>query len=256
MIATQRETNFTMDLKDLKIFACESIQDTGIVLKLAQTAATTAQILLHRVYGRQEYSIEENPLDVTSMAALFLASKIEECPRKADDLIDAFVYVLSSKLRRNFKLDSESHDKIRQELITTERRLLKNLGFNLLSSYPHKSIVSYYFLIVNHLDSDHNVWRERDNQNILQLAWNYCNDSLRSDVFIKFSKEAVACACIQMACEDSRMVFPRSTDGREWYLLFTNESELKTVIDIIRDLYKYQMPNYNDVRQYLYLAKI
>lgn len=244
-----------MDSRNLKIFACETIQDAGILLRLPQTAATTAQILLHRVYCRPEYTIDEYPLDITSMAALFLAAKIEECPKKANDLIDVFVGVLSSKLRRNFNLNPTEHDKIRQELITAERRLLKNLGFNLLSSYPHKSIVSYYYLIVNHLDSEHNVWREHDNQHILQLAWNYCNDSLRTDVFIKFSKEAVACACIQMACEETQMLFPKTTDGREWYLLFTAESELKTVINIIGDLYKCEKPDYYDVRQHLYLAK-
>lgn len=245
-----------MDLDRLKIFACETIQDSGIQLKLPQTAATTAQILLHRVYGCPGYTIDEYPLDITSMAALFLASKIEECPKKANDVIDAFVRVLASKLRHKLHTDPAEFDKIRQELITAERRLLKNLGFNLLSSYPHKSIISYYYLIVNHLDSDHNVWRERDNQDILQLAWNYCNDSLRTDVFIKFNKEVVACACIQMACEDTRMLFPKSSEGREWYLLFADESELKTVINIIRNLYKYVKPDYHEVRKYLYFSKI
>lgn len=245
-----------MDFKILKMFACETIQDTVIQLKLPQTAATTAQILLHRVYDRPGYTIEQYPLDITSMAALFLASKVEECPKKASTLIDEFVRVVSGKLRRKFHLNSTEHDKIRQELITAERRMLKNLGFNLLSSYPHKIIVSYYQVIVNYLDRDKIIWNETVERMILQKAWNFCNDSLRTEVFIKFSKEAVACACLQLACEETGRLFPRTTDGQEWYLLFTGESELKTVINIIRNLYSYKRPDYYDVRRYLYLANI
>lgn len=244
-----------MDTEDLRVFACELIQNSGILLKLPQMAMTTAQMLLQRVYHRPDYTFDKYPLDITAMASLFLASKIEENPRKAREVIDVFTRVTSKKIQRKIILNISQHEKIREELITTERRLLKALGFNLLSSYPHKIIVTTYNGIVSVLDPEKNVWKERDNRELLQIAWNYCNDSLRTDVFNKFSQEAVACACIQLACCDTRMLFPKSTDGREWYCLFSKDgSDVESAIEIIKNLYTRKKPNSQDLRPYLYLT--
>lgn len=232
------------------------IQNAGILLKLPQIAMTTAQMLLQRVYHTPNYTFEKYPLDVTAMAALFLAAKVEETPRKAREVIDVFVFLISTKFPRDIILDHSEHERVREELITTERRLLKNLGFNLLSSYPHKIIVNYYHAMVRVLDPEHNVWRERDNQELLQIAWNYCNDSLRTNVFIKYSKEEVACACIQMACEDTKMFFPKSTDGKEWFWLFVKDSaQVEAAIEMIRNLYQSAKPDLNELRQHMFVAR-
>lgn len=243
-----------MEPEGLMLFACDIIQNAGILLKLPQVAMTTAEILLHRVYQTAEYTFDKYPIDITSMAALFLAAKIEEYPRKAREVIDVFTYTISTKLEKEMTLNFNEHERIREELITAERKLLKTLGFNLLSSYPHKILVNYYHAIVHALDPEHNVWKERDNQKLLQRAWNYCNDCLRIDVFIKYSKEVVACACIQLACEDLQMLFPKSTNGREWYLLFVeNESEVNDAMKMIRSLYKRKYISPKDYKRYFYL---
>lgn len=244
----------------MRIFACDIIQNAGISLKLPQIVMTTAQMLLQRVYHTPDYTFNRYPLDITGMAALFLGAKIEEYPRKAREVIDAFSIIIEEKFsrsqsqRRNFKLSSSDFEKVREELITAERRLLKNLGFNLLSSYPHKIIVNYYHAIVRVLDADHNYWTERDNNRLLQIAWNYCNDSLRTDVFIKYHEVAVACACIQLACEDTQMLFPKSTDGRIWYLLFTNQHEVEASMEVIRKLYLHKKLEPHDLKKFIHLT--
>lgn len=245
-----------MDAVDLKIFACDIIQNVGILLKMPQIAIATAQMLLHRVYKKAEYTHDKYPIDITAMASIFLAAKIEEYPRKAHEVIDVFLYVISIKLQREISLSNSEYEKVREELILAERRLLKNLGFNLLSSYPHKVILTTYQAMVNALDANQNVWKDRDNQKLLQIAVNYCNDSLRTDVFLEYSKEAVACACIQMACNDYQMFFPKSTDGKEWYLLFAKEFEVEAATTVIQNLYNRESSNLHDVKRYLYLTKI
>lgn len=233
-------------------------QDSGILLKLPQVAMTTAQILLQRVYHTTEYTLDKYPLDITAMAALFLAAKIEEYPRKACEIIDVFTYVISDRLRQKLVLSYSEHEKVREELITTERRLLKTLGFNLLSSCPHKIIVNYYHAMVRKLDPENNVWKEDDNRALIQVAWNYCNDSLRLDVFLRYSKEAVACACIHLACEDLDMLFPRSTSGLEWYRLFVDDdSVVRGAMERIRDLYRYpKNVDIHSFRNNLFLATL
>lgn len=243
--------------QELRIFACDSIQNAGILLKLPQIAMTTAQMLLQRVYSTPEFTFARYHFDITAMAALFLAAKVEEYPRKAREVIDVFVHLFSLKMSKDYTLSHAEHEKVREELITAERRILKNLGFNLLSSYPHKILVNYYYAIVNKLDPDNNVWKEKDSQRLLQKAWNYCNDSLRTNVFFQYPKEAVACACIQMACQDVQMPFPKSTDGREWYCLFTKDkSQVEAAQELIKSLYSRKYPSPRDFRRHMYLNKL
>lgn len=238
------------------MFACDIIQNAGILLNLPQVAITTAQMLFHRVYKTPDYKLDQHPVDLTAMASLFLGAKVEEYPRKARDMIDVFTHAISTKLNRDILLYYEDFDKIKEDLFTTEKKILKNLGFDLLSSYPHKILVNYYHAIVRALDPDHNVWRERENNRVIQRAWNYCNDSLRTDIFLRFTKETVACACIEMACEDCDMQFPKSTKGQPWYSLFTkHEDDVKTSMEMIRNLYARPNLDYRSIGPHLRLAK-
>jgi len=242
--------------ENLRILACDLAQNAGILLKLPQVVIATAQMLIQRVYHTEEYPLDKYHIDVTSMAALFLASKIEESPRKARQVIEVFSHVISRKLKIDVDLSSKECERVREELITSERRLLKTLGFNLLSSHPHKIIITYYNVIVGRLDPDGDVWSERLSRKILQRAWNYCNDSLRLDIYLRYPKEAVAFACVQLACEDFQMAFPKASDGREWYCLFIRDpEEVRSSIETIRDLYKRDRIVASDYRRHIYLTK-
>jgi hypothetical protein len=243
--------------EDCRLFACDLIQNAGILLRLPQVALTTAQMLLQRVYHAPDYTFDKYCLDITSMAALFLGAKIEEYPRNVRSVIDVFTHVIAKKLNRNIVLSYSQHEKVREELITAERRLLKTLGFNLLSDYPHKIVVNYYHAIAHALDPEGNLWNERDKLRLIQIAWNYCNDSLRLDIFIKYSKVVVACACIQMACEDTGMLLPKSTEGLNWFNLFvSNEHEVLEAIRIIKKLYHRKQVDPSGMERHIYLANM
>ena len=243
---------------ELRIFACDIIQNAGILLKLPQVAMATAQMLLHRAYHNPYYTFDRYPLDITSMAALLLAAKVEEAhpKREISQIIHVFSHVISQKVKREITLNADVYKRVKDELVNAERRLIKTLGSKcLLSIHPHKIIVNYHHAMVNAIDPERNVWDDRVNQEIRQRAWNYCNDSLRLDVFIKFAKEAVACACIQMACEDIQMLFPTSTDGKDWYCLFTESQQVQDCIKLIMNLYGHKQINPIELKSYLYLTK-
>lgn len=245
-----------MDSKDLKTFACDIIQNTGRLLNLPQVALATAQMLLHRVYRAPDYSIRDHPIDLTAMAALFLAAKVEEHPRKAHEVIDVITYVISKKFDQEIFLHYTDHDKIKIELFDTEKRILKNSGFDLRSKYPHKMLVNYYHALVRKLDPENNVWTEAKNRLIIQTAWNYCNDCLRSDIFCRKSQEAIVCACIEMSLHDNKLLFPKSTSGEPWYSLFVKDrDDVIEAIEIIAKLYDERHINLRLVEPYLKLGK-
>uniref|UniRef100_A0A915DU74 Peptidase S54 rhomboid domain-containing protein n=1 Tax=Ditylenchus dipsaci TaxID=166011 RepID=A0A915DU74_9BILA len=68
-------------------------------------------------------------------------------------------------------------------VIKAERRILNVLGFVVHVDHPHKLIYVYLhslFLL--------------DNKEMLQKAWSYMNDSLRTDLFLRHHPETIACA--------------------------------------------------------------
>lgn len=247
-----------MDTEDLKTFACDIIQNTGRLLRLPQVALATAQMLLHKVYSAPDYSIRDHPIDMTAMAALFLAAKVEEHPRKAHEVIDVITYVISEKFHQKPEifLHFTDHDKIKIELFDTEKRILKNSGFDLLSKYPHKMLVSYYRVLVNRIDPESNIWTEAKNRRIIQTAWNYCNDSLRTDIFNRKSPEVIVCACLELSFQENKLLFPKSTSGKPWYIVFVEDiADVEEAMDIIYKMYGGDQINLKLVVPYLRLGK-
>uniref|UniRef100_T1IVD6 Cyclin-like domain-containing protein n=1 Tax=Strigamia maritima TaxID=126957 RepID=T1IVD6_STRMM len=71
------------------------------------------------------------------------------------------------------------------------------------------------------------VLNNETNLQLSQSAWNYMNDSLRTDIFLRYQPEAVACACIYLSARQLKLALPNRP---AWYLLFgVTEQE----IDII-----------------------
>ena len=72
---------------------------------------------------------------------------------------------------------------LKDRLIRAEREILKELGFILYTEHPHKFILNYVKL----LTVDEGLMKK-----LAQHAWNFINDSQRTNVCIKFAPEASA----------------------------------------------------------------
>lgn len=119
----------------------------------------------------------------------------------------------------------------KNQVIKAERRVLKELGFCVHVKHPHKIIVMYL-----------QVLECERNQTLVQTAWNYMNDSLRTNVFVRFQPETIACACIYLAARALQIPLPTRP---HWFLLFgTTEEEIQEIcIETLR-LYTRKKPNY------------
>lgn len=42
---------------------------------------------------------------------------------------------------------------------------------------------------------------------LLQKAWNHMNDGLRTDIFLRYSPETIACACIYLSARLVKVSF-------------------------------------------------
>ncbi|XP_036715401.1 cyclin-L2 isoform X1 [Balaenoptera musculus] len=240
---------------DLRVVGCELIQAAGILLRLPQVrerprasgrgghgyrAGVVPAVLLHQVlceafhgavgdYCRpwnKHLCVASLTFQHVSMACVHLASKIEEAPRRIRDVINVFHRLrhLREKKKPVPLLLDQDYVNLKNQIIKAERRVLKELGFCVHVKHPHKIIVMYL-----------QVLECERNRHLVQTSWNYMNDSLRTDVFVRFQPESIACACIYLAARTLEIPLPNRP---HWFLLFgATEEEIQEICLKILQLY-------------------
>ncbi|GLH04492.1 Cyclin-L1 [Gryllus bimaculatus] len=199
---------------DLRVLGCELIQTAGILLKLPQVAMATGQVLFQRFYYSK--SFVQYAMETTAMGCVCLASKIEEAPRRIRDVINVFHHIKQVKGQKTIQpmMLDQHYINLKNQVIKAERRVLKELGFCVHVKHPHKLIVMYL-----------QVLGFEKHQNLMQLSWNYMNDSLRTDVFVRYQPETVACACIYLTARRLGIPLPRAPS---WFSIFrVEESDIQ-----------------------------
>ncbi|XP_070761691.1 cyclin-L1a isoform X1 [Enoplosus armatus] len=228
---------------DLRILGCELIQSAGILLRLPQVAMATGQVLFHRFFYSK--SFVKHSFEIVAMACINLASKIEEAPRRIRDVINVFHHlrqIRGKKTPSSLILD-QNYINTKNQVIKAERRVLKELGFCVHVKHPHKIIVMYLQV----LDCE-------KNQTLVQTAWNYMNDSLRTNVFVRFQAETIACACIFLAARALQIPLPSRP---HWFLLFgATEDEIKEICITTLRLYTRKKPNYDQLEKEVERRKV
>nr|DBA26115.1 TPA: hypothetical protein GDO54_010413 [Pyxicephalus adspersus] len=216
---------------DLRVLGCELIQSAGILLRMPQVAMATGQVLFHRFFYSK--SFVKHSSEIVAMACINLASKIEEAPRRIRDVINVFHHLRQLRAKRtpsSLILD-QSYINTKNQVIKAERRVLKELGFCVHVKHPHKIIVMYL-----------QVLECEKNQTLVQTAWNYMNDCLRTNVFVRFDAETIACACIYLAARVLQIPLPNKP---HWFLLFgANEENMQEICFTALRLYTRKKPNF------------
>ncbi|XP_041988781.1 cyclin-L1 [Aricia agestis] len=227
---------------DLRILGCEMIQTAGILLKLPQVAMATGQMYLQRFYYSK--SFVRYPMETTAMGSIYLASKVEEKPCRIRDVINVFHHIKQVRAQRTISplIVDQNYIELKNQVIKAERRILKELGFCVHVKHPHKLIVVYLQLL-----------KYEKNKQLMQMSWNYMNDALRTNVFMRFPPETIACACIYLTARKIGLPLPNNP---HWFLLFkVTEEDIREVSMCILQLYKRPKVNPDDLESKVDMLK-
>lgn len=104
----------------------------------------------------------------------------------------------------------------RERLIRAERELLKELGFVLYTEHPHKFILNYAKL----LTLDDAMFKK-----LAQYAWNFINDSQRTDICMRYPPETICCAALWMGARVLQIKLPSGGASPPWWELFDAKRE-------------------------------
>ncbi|KFD70049.1 hypothetical protein M514_02204 [Trichuris suis] len=250
--------------RNLRFLGCQLIQTAAILLRVPQVAAAAGQVLYQRFYYSKSF-VRCN-FEHTAMACIYLASKIEETPRRIRDVINVFhhmkqmhrvdqshkdhksniflllwqcddVCLMRSCLFSPMPLDHR-YVTLKNEVIKAERRVLKELGFCVHIKHPHKLIYVY----LKALDA-------LENTALLQKAWNYMNDSLRTDVFMRYSPETIACACVFLGARSLKIGLPMKPPW--WQLFDANDDNVLAICDMLLNMYSSKPVRWVDLDEQL-----
>ncbi|XP_057736604.1 cyclin-L1-1 [Arachis stenosperma] len=217
----------------LRIYGCDLIQESGILLRLPQAVMATGQVLFHRFYCKKSFA----RFNVKKVAAscVWLASKLEESPRKARQVI--IVFHRMECRRENLPIEhldlySKKYVDLKMELSRTERHILKEMGFICHVEHPHKFISNYLATLETPPE-------------LRQEAWNLANDSLRTTLCVRFKSEVVACGVVYAAARRFQVPLP---ENPPWWKAFDAEkSGIDEVCRVLAHLYSLPKAQYTPV---------
>ncbi|XP_065212572.1 cyclin-T1-like [Planococcus citri] len=182
--------------------AANFIRDVGKRLSLTQLCISTAIVYMHRFY--MFHSFTHFHRNTIAMAALFLAAKVEEQPRKLEYIIKMAQWCLQ-KGQTNTDCNSESYLEQAQELVMNENILLQTLGFDMAVEHPHTYIVQFCELASLSKDISH-------------ASYFWASNSLYlTTMCLQYRPTVVACFCIHLVCRWSNCEIPKSKENLSWW---------------------------------------
>ncbi|KAI3719235.1 hypothetical protein L6452_20130 [Arctium lappa] len=207
----------------LRIYGCDLIQESGILLKLPQQVMATGQVLFHRFYCKKSF-VRFNVKRVAA-SCVWLASKLEENPRRARHVLNVF-HRMECR-RENLPIEhldafSKKYSELKMDLIRSERHLLKEMGFICHVEHPHKFISNYLATLETPPE-------------LRQEAWNLANDSLRTTLCVRFKSAVVACGVVYAAARRFNVPLP---ENPPWWKAFdADKTGIDEVCRVLAHLY-------------------
>ncbi|XP_034731542.1 cyclin-T1 isoform X2 [Etheostoma cragini] len=185
--------------------AANLLQDMGQRLNVSQLTINTAIVYMHRFYMVQSFTRFHR--NVISPAALFLAAKVEEQPRKLEHVIKVAHACLDPQDPPP-DVRSDAYLQQAQDLVILESIILQTLAFEITIDHPHTHVVKCTQLV-------RVVPASKD---LAQTSYFMATNSLHLTTFcLQYSPPVVACVCIHLACKWSNWEIPVSTDGKHWW---------------------------------------
>lgn len=197
------------------------------------------------------------------MGALYLSSKLEECPVRMRDLINVFDLLLQRSAHTVASASSLHHPTefkympmsyfgntfydLKEALVVSEMQILKRLGFDVQVVLPYGTLVNYMRLLG--LTSRNEV---------VSMAWGYLNDAcvlsdicfwglmrrnltlsrLQTPVYALYAVPTVVSAAILLTTRRLGISLPSSPENCWWELFDVEWEDLWSVCGHIMRLYR------------------
>ena len=215
-------------------------------LKLHQNVIGTAIVYLHQYSRRHSFRYFDKFLVGTT--ALFLASKVENSPVSLEKIIRLY-YSSEQKVKRiqNTQMTEHKLFQYKEKFCEAEAQILRDIGFDVevILPYPYFDAFCQYFASAensgpNELNQQQKIMMEKQKQNenalFFKIAYNFCNDSLKTPVCLFYHPALIATACIYMT-----HIYLKTTLPHNWFKLLHPDIEFSVIKEIAQHIKKLYM---------------
>jgi len=172
---------------------CGFIKELCMKLGLQLLSQCTAMVFFHRFFKHQ--SFEQHDRFVVGTACVFLAAKVEEDMRRLDEVSKQAQSIRNFGKMSDLAAGEPTQDlirMIREKVLLCERVLLNTLSFDVSVTHPH--IPAFNLIKKIRVQGGPKGLNE-----FRQASWNFLNDSLFTDICVKFNPEEIAAASVLLA---------------------------------------------------------
>ncbi|CAM9477210.1 unnamed protein product, partial [Discosporangium mesarthrocarpum] len=196
--------------KEYRRKTCFFIKAAGKSLDLPMEAIATAHVFFHRFFILQ--SFHQHDRFVVASACVFLASKVEESPRKVEHIVIQ-CHAIWTRAKKPLESKDKCFRRLREKVLIAERCLLNTLSFQLSVQHPYTEATSHLRNLkqlgevgnVGSGDISHGGWgdtgpgRERSrNRQLLQATISMVNDSLLTTLCLQYTPREVAAGVVYL----------------------------------------------------------
>lgn len=164
-------------------------------LRLTHDTMATGCVFFHRFF--MFHSFEKFNRWVMAASCLFLAGKVEETPKLSKDIVRTAKNLLSKEQFTAFALNPVD------EMLLYEKILLQTVKFDFNIIHPYKFILKY----AKQFRGEKN--RKSD---VVQMAWNYCNESFCTPVSLHYTPDVIAGALLTLSAKRCKFSISLSKD--------------------------------------------
>jgi len=134
-------------------------------------------------------------------ACVFLAGKVEESPKQLKDVVTVAYLVRHKQQHEKAQERIKTREVLEQQqdlILVAERQLLHTLGFEFNVEHPYQFLMTAATKIKTQQPPLLDAAKQND---LLQVAWNFANDSLRTTLCLQHEAKSIAGAVLYLACK-------------------------------------------------------
>lgn len=207
--------------------ACLLVMALGKQLKVNHLVLSAASIMIQRFYALQSFLKHER--HIVAVTCLFLAGKVEESPRRLQDIVELYYYNAGRPKGDLQTLQVQSDMRtLKDKILVAERIVLQTLSFDLQFDHPYGYAMGLLKALKTSYPSD------TVRQEVRQKAVNFLSDSFGTVLCLQHRPNAVATAAVFLATLDEGVPPPsrglrNSTDAlrqQSWFEIFLENSNI------------------------------
>lgn len=202
-------------------------------LRLDEQAISKAAVFYHIFRSQTRASTERYDLKLLIMAALNLASKVQEISVKLGDIVNTCYKCFHPDVP--FLEAGDYYWKLKDSVAKYELLLLRILKFKLNVQLPHPYLLHYLVVLSRWVDEA--TWQESC---IVSLSWCMLQDSFHAELCLLHAPYVIATAVIYLAVQCCKLDIPKAEGKRTWWEVFApniKETQLQLIAMTILDIY-------------------